>query len=103
MVTAHDPEHGSYDLAGRPYVRIRAVAPGERDLWWVGQCPWPGIPSTYRGSAWRCCVDDGPTADITYVELHLPRKPNDFAFTVTIDVDAKDMPHLVEAHGFTVG
>lgn len=106
-----------YDPGGDlpPIARIHARSPRSDmwdfpDLWWGGPSPWPSMPAGHSADlpgtqfhAWRCCPDDGPTGVITDVEVHLPRSPLDFAFTVTIDMDVADMKHLVEVHGFGLG
>jgi hypothetical protein len=95
--------------------RVHARAPRSApwystDLWWVGDCPWPSMPvgnaadvPATQLQTWRCCSDDGPTGLIVSVELHLPRNPGDHAFTVVVDMEAADMNHLVEMHGFGAG
>lgn len=83
-------------------IRIRAVAAGEPDRWIIGPSPWAGVPSSPFLS-WRCCPDDGPSGIVRDVELHLPRNVGDPAFTVTVEFDAVDMPHLTERHEFGPG
>lgn len=95
--------------------RVHARCPrndvwGTTGLWWVGECPWPSMPIGHSADlpstelqTWRCCPDDGPVGVIVDVEVHLPRNPRDYAFTVIVDMDAADMEHLVERHGFDAG
>jgi len=98
-------------MLGRAVARIHARSPRGSfpvtDLWWVGVSPWPSMPVAFTGEqesqTFRCCPDDGPTGVIVEVQVHLPRKPLDFAFTVVLDMDADDMEHLVDVHGFHQG
>lgn len=89
-------------------IRI-CVQAGRERLWWIGPCPWPGIPVGFGGEtvgeiqSWQCCPDDGPVGTIADVQLHLPRNDLDIVFTVTVDVDDSHLDHYTKRHGFDAG
>lgn len=81
-----------------PIVRIRVVGL-HPSLWWIGRSPWSGLP-TAPDVAFHCC-DEGSTAVIASVVLHMPVE--DWAPAVTITVRSTDPhwgEHLTSVHGF---
>jgi hypothetical protein len=90
-----------------PYVLINLKA-GAEGLWWLGPCPWPGLPASREGVAtadpqtWRCCPEQ-PPGRIVAVELHLPRNPREPACTVVVEVAEGTLDHYARRHGFDVG
>jgi hypothetical protein len=82
-----------------PIVRIRVVGLMP-NLWWIGPSPWHSLP-TAPDVAFRCC-DEGSTAVIASVMLHLPVEDSDVAVTVVVRSPAPDWgDHLTSVHGFS--
>lgn len=82
-------------------IRIRVVGLMP-NLWWLGASPWPSLPAAPDVAF--CCCDDGPSARVTAVLLHMPRNAGDPAATVVVQTrDEQWGQHLMDHHGFSFG
>lgn len=96
-------------LIPAPRVRILAEAGSQATAQVVMVSPWVGLPvplSSGDGNVvheWRCC-GTGQPGIIETVTLHLPYQSSDPAFTISINcMDATQIQHLLDEHGFFAG